>query len=263
MDLKEVKIFENTQRCRRHPWEVARLKVVFSLIKKYSRLTRNNSIILDIGCGDVFLLNMISELLPNLKFVGVDTKFDKKTINNYLKESSNLELYSSLEEMRGAINTPVNVVLMLDVLEHVQDDVGMLKNIIQTTVVDANTLFLVTVPAFRFLFSSHDKWLGHYRRYDVNLLSKKAEQSGLQVIEKGYFFASLLIPRMVKVIFEKLGIFSVRKNKGIGGWKGNNFIDTLVEFSLFLDYKVAVFMKKVGLKIPGLSCYMICQKQAL
>jgi SAM-dependent methyltransferase len=59
--------------------------------------------------------------------------------------------------------TDCDLVLMMDVLEHVDDDRGLVRH--YAAQVPSGAHFLVTVPAFRFLWSGHDVFLEHKRRY--------------------------------------------------------------------------------------------------
>jgi hypothetical protein len=59
----------------------------------------------------------------------------------------------------------VDIVLMMDVLEHVHDDVGLVSD--YAARVPHGTVFLVTVPAFQALWSAHDEFLEHRRRYSL------------------------------------------------------------------------------------------------
>ena len=63
-----------------------------------------------------------------------------------------------------------NLVLLTDVLEHIEDDRGFLSRIVSLLSPDA--VLLITVPAERALWSEHDISLGHYRRYEWEEFSK-------------------------------------------------------------------------------------------
>jgi hypothetical protein len=88
----------------------------------------------------------------------------------------------------GAI--AVDIVLMMDVLEHVEDDVGLVSD--YAALVPQGTFFLVTVPAFQALWSGHDEFLEHRRRYSLQQVESLVHQAGLTVERSGYFFAAVL-----------------------------------------------------------------------
>ncbi|MBF6038546.1 MULTISPECIES: bifunctional 2-polyprenyl-6-hydroxyphenol methylase/3-demethylubiquinol 3-O-methyltransferase UbiG [Pseudomonas] len=79
-----------------------------------------------------------------------------------------------------------DLVLLMDVLEHVDDDVGLLKAYVDK--VPSGSRFLMTVPAFRFLWSGHDEFLEHKRRYTLAQLETVARAAGLTVQQGTYYF---------------------------------------------------------------------------
>jgi hypothetical protein len=79
-----------------------------------------------------------------------------------------------------------DLVLMMDVLEHVDDDAGLVSH--YAGKVPAGAHFLVTVPAFPFLWSGHDVFLEHKRRYTLAEIEATMQSGGLEVIKSAYFF---------------------------------------------------------------------------
>jgi 2-polyprenyl-3-methyl-5-hydroxy-6-metoxy-1,4-benzoquinol methylase len=82
--------------------------------------------------------------------------------------------------------TDCDLVLMMDVLEHVDDDRGLLRH--YAAKVPSGAHFLVTVPAFRFLWSGHDVFLEHKRRYRLGEIEAVMRDAGLQVVRGAYYF---------------------------------------------------------------------------
>jgi SAM-dependent methyltransferase len=82
--------------------------------------------------------------------------------------------------------TDCDLVLMMDVLEHVDDDRSLVRH--YAAKVPAGAHFLVTVPAFRFLWSGHDVFLEHKRRYRLNEIEAAIRDAGLQVVRGAYYF---------------------------------------------------------------------------
>jgi SAM-dependent methyltransferase len=74
--------------------------------------------------------------------------------------------------------TDCDLVLMMDVLEHVDDDRGLLRHYAAK----------VTVPAFRLLWSGHDVFLEHKRRYRLDEIEAAMREAGLQVVRGSYYF---------------------------------------------------------------------------
>ncbi|MCW5733344.1 MAG: class I SAM-dependent methyltransferase [Enhydrobacter sp.] len=94
--------------------------------------------------------------------------------------------------------TDCDLVLMMDVLEHVDDDVGLIRQ--YAAKVPSGAHFLVTVPAFRFLWSGHDVFLEHKRRYTLPEIEHTMREAGLSVVNGAYFFG-LIFPLAAAVRF--------------------------------------------------------------
>lgn len=85
--------------------------------------------------------------------------------------------------------TDCDLVLMMDVLEHVDNDAGLVRH--YATKVPSGAHFLVTVPAFRFLWSGHDVFLEHKRRYTLGEIEQTMRNAGLDVVHGAYFFGAI------------------------------------------------------------------------
>lgn len=92
---------------------------------------------------------------------------------------------------REVVRPEAPLVLMIDVIEHVDDDVGLVSLYAETAPPGAR--FLLSVPAFDFLWSSHDEFLEHRRRYTADELHYVVERAGLELVDTRYFFG-LLFP---------------------------------------------------------------------
>ncbi len=261
MDLREAKL-SNYNITARHPWELARLEVVLQFLKSIEKDKSAKITILDIGCGDTYVVEKISEYYHNAKFLAIDTAFTDTLIdelnNKFIENNNSIQLFKSIETATNKLQKSVDIVLMLDVLEHIESDTDFLKSMLQNSIIDKNTQFLITVPAYQYLFSSHDEFLGHYRRYNNKSLKKLINNVGLKHNKIGYFFTSLFLIRNLQAIIEK--ILPPKKNKGIGDWKSNKIKDNILYYMLIIDFKITYLFKKIKIPISGLSNYIICKK---
>ena len=248
----------------RHPWELARLEVILDIFKKNTKNTED-IIILDIGCGDTFFVEKFSEYFPSVNFIAIDTAFDEETIRSYTKrlEGKRIKVFDSLDHAIPAIDKKVSAVFLFDVVEHIEDDLSFLTNLSKQPNISADTLIYITVPAFQSLFTSHDVFLGHYRRYTNSSLKKVIHQSGFDTTEEGYFFFSLLPPRILQLLKEKITGRPDNPTTDVVEWRGGKFITGIIKFILFADYKIISVFKKAGISVFGLSNYAICKKSAL
>ncbi|HLG45678.1 MAG TPA: class I SAM-dependent methyltransferase [Reyranella sp.] len=90
---------------------------------------------------------------------------------------------------RDCDGTDCDLVLMMDVLEHVENDAGLVSH--YATKVPSGAHFLVTVPAFRFLWSGHDVFLEHKRRYTLPEIERTMRRAGLDVVRGAYYFGAV------------------------------------------------------------------------
>ena len=87
-------------------------------------------------------------------------------------------------------HSDADLVLMMDVVEHVPDDAALIAG--YAAKVASGTRFFVTAPAFGWLWSGHDVFLGHHRRYTLRGLEDALVRGGLHVRGGCYFYGALL-----------------------------------------------------------------------
>ncbi|MBI2722883.1 MAG: class I SAM-dependent methyltransferase [Bacteroidetes bacterium] len=265
MDLLEVSKRKDNN-IARHPWELARFEIVNSLLKDIIKNEPGYNI-LDIGCGDIFFISKLCDLYPKANFYAIDIAFTDEIILK-LKEQAkgkNIFLYKTLDEANFHLTKPADLVLLLDVVEHIEHDKLFLKSLYDNKAITDVTRIMITVPAYQGLFCSHDHFLGHYRRYTNVSLLNTINDSGFEKVKLGYFFSSLIGPRIIQVLKEKLIKPDLHKQTtGLVEWNKGAGITNFVKGVLLFDYKIYKFINSItGLKLPGLSNYILCKKRAL
>ena len=102
-------------------------------------------------------------------------------------------------------NSSVNLLCAFDVLEHLDDDMRGLDEF--QRVLQRGGLLLLSVPAYRFLWSEHDEALLHRRRYTASELHAKLTRAGFQVLLRSYAvffpFFPIVLYRLFRGIFPK------------------------------------------------------------
>lgn len=94
---------------------------------------------------------------------------------------------------RSEMTAPIpaaTLVTMLDVLEHIDDDISALATI-NSRMAPGGQL-LLTVPAFQWAFTSWDTALGHHRRYSRRQVRTLASLAGFELTSSAYLFPELL-----------------------------------------------------------------------
>lgn len=243
MDLIEQKKI-NSIKFKRHPWETVRLKLLLFLLKKIT----NKNFIVDVGSGDAFIAMQLAQGFPASTVVAVDINYDDEFIKE--NDKRHLRFLKCINDVPDT--NPVNAILLMDVLEHIQKPEELLNDIKQLKNVSSSTQFIITVPAFQSLFCDHDIFLKHYRRYNRKELNKLVAEAGFQVDFDGYFFITLFPAR----VFQKT--FDIKAKHGLHDWKGNRLATSIASIILWIDFKISWYLSRTGIHLPGLSCYCVC-----
>lgn len=174
MDLKETDILGAAID---HHWYY-RAKAL-ALIKILQRTDFHT--ILDVGAGSGFFSRYLLKHTPAQDAWCVDI--------SYSHDFDELENKKPIRFRTSVDKVPADLVLLMDVLEHISDDVGFLSDYVNRS--DSGTRFLISVPAFSFLWSDHDVFLEHKRRYTLREIENVAQRAGLQLLGGKYFFAAV------------------------------------------------------------------------
>lgn len=244
----------------RHPWEIARLWVLRRLIRRRVALDAGATVV-DIGCGDAFIIGELARSFPDVRFIGIDAGFTPATAAARQQTlPPNVRLHRDLEEQ--AVAEPAALVLLMDVLEHVEDERGFLAGVLVPPMVGPATHVVVTVPAYQALFSSHDVFLKHHRRYTRRQLRRALEGNGLRVVAGGYFFSSLLPIRVLSVLRERLAAATPSRGTGLTSYQGGAGVTGAMTALLKADAGIGLALGQLGIHLPGLSTYAICRTSA-
>ena len=168
-----------------HWWYRARRSIVAAMIAKHVTLPKGANIV-EIGCGTGSNLPMLAHF-GNLTAIEPDA--DARAFATPRANACILE--GRLPDNLPIDDASQDLAVMLDVLEHVDDDVGSLKAVAKKLKPGAR--FLLTVPAIPALWSPHDAEHHHKRRYTKATLTTAIEQAGLRIDMISYF-NSLLFP---------------------------------------------------------------------
>jgi SAM-dependent methyltransferase len=139
-----------------------------------------------------------------------------------------------------------DLAVSLDVIEHLEDDLGALREM-RRTVTPGGSL-LVTVPAYPWLWSGHDEINHHHRRYTRRSLELVAEQSGWEQVRTTYFNSLLLPAAIILRVLERLNTKTTESSLDL--WVPPGPFNWLLERPLALE---AAMIARGGRIPAGLS----------
>jgi SAM-dependent methyltransferase len=222
----------------RHWWYRGRRKVLDGALAALGLPAHAR--ILDAGCGSG--RNMI-ELARFGAVTGVELSDTSVALARARDAGEVVE--GSVLEMPFADGS-FDLAVSLDVIEHLEDDLGALREL-RRTVAPGGQL-LVTVPAYQWLWSGHDEINHHHRRYTRRSLQRVAEQAGWRQTRTTYF-NSLLLP--AAILLRVLDRFSRKTTESsLDLWIPPEPLNTMLEQPLNLE---AALIARGGRIPAGLS----------
>ena len=138
----------------------------------------------DFGCGAGLFLNMLLRggIFKKENLLGIDSAYSKAEVLSH----SDVRVVPNLEN-----EDQFDLFLLMDVLEHIEDDREALHTVFKHC--RPGGYLFVTVPAMEWLWSGHDFYLGHKRRYTVKTLANLfRSEPNLEIVGLHYFYASIL-----------------------------------------------------------------------
>lgn len=183
--MDEVLYKEHYEVQGKHWWFSAKKKIVISLIEKFT-LKRLGNKLLDVGVGSGLMLNALESFgeVSGMDYSDDAILFSKMHFNGVIKKG---ELPHSVPFE----NNSFNILVALDVVEHVENDLEALKVLRRLLVKDG--CGILTVPAFMCLWSDHDDVNHHKRRYSLPEFKEKILAAGFK-IEKISYYNTFLFP---------------------------------------------------------------------
>ena len=180
-----------------HWWFVARREIISKVVSQIK--LKKDAKIVDMGCANGDNLKMLSQY-------GTVTALE--SMHDACLKAKNRNICDVFEDnlpnnIPHKINKDNNLIVMLDVLEHIEKDEEYLSEL-KNWIKDSGKL-LITVPAYQFLWSKHDELHHHKRRYTSRQLKKILGNNGWEVKYISYFnfflFPVALIERLKQKIF--------------------------------------------------------------
>lgn len=224
-------------------WYRGRRIIVSMLFQKYFK---NKTAILDIGCGTGEGIAIV----PNeTTLTGLDIS---EIALSFAKEKKYSALYLGTAETTPFEDDSFDGILMLDVLEHTEDDTKTLAECFRVLKPLGN--IILTVPAYQWLWSGHDEVFGHKRRYIKDKLVSRVQDASLEIVFVSYYMTFL---------FPIIALFRLTEKK-IRNKKTSHFFyipNVLNKILLLFPFLEGIFLR-LGIKFPfGSSIILIARKK--
>ncbi len=213
-------------------------------VDKYSAAARPR--VLDVGCGTGLLLK---ELGGSCDAWGID--FSPLAIN-FCKERGLSNVSQGSATNMGFPNDSYDVILLLDVLEHIEDDAAVVREIHR--VLKPGGLGIIFVPAFNFLWGITDVSSKHFRRYTLPQLSSLFAKEGFEIARATYFNFLLFVP--IFLVRSVVKLFNIQI---VSEFEANNAFVNGILYSIFdLEFHL---LKVTDLPFGVSVCVIVRKKQ--
>lgn len=233
MDVKELSQLSGPP--ERHWYYAAKFDLLSSTVRAFDARR-----VVDVGAGSGVFARLLLEHTDCDEATCVDPAYERdrdETVNGKV-----------LRFRRAFEDRDFDLILLMDVLEHVDDDVALLGGVAASA--RPGTPVFITVPAFAFLWSAHDVFLEHRRRYTAKMLESTMKRSKLTVDRIRYFYAAILplvvVARLLTRERDPSKGSDLRPTPAIVGW----LLKTVLKIE-----RVAIFPvnRLAGLSVVGIS----------
>jgi SAM-dependent methyltransferase len=174
-------------------WFVGRRAILERVLRRFGKRSR---VAVDIGCGSGRNTQVLA------RFADCVIGLDRSSAALELAASQGRQTVRADGQAIPLADSSVDLLSALDVLEHLDDDLGALDEFHR--VLRPDGLLLVSVPAYRFLWSEHDEALMHRRRYVASELSIKLTRAGFRVLKRSYAVFFVFFPIVFYRLFRGL-----------------------------------------------------------
>lgn len=210
-----------------------------------------NAVIMEIGCSSGFLIRDLVQLFPDVSVIGADVV--KEPLYRLAKSMRSIPLLRFDLLKCPLPRDSIDILIMLNVLEHIEDDKEALKRAFQ--LIKPGGKLIIEVPAGPTLYDDYDAQLQHFRRYSANELSDKLKGAGFHICRQSHLGA-ILFPAFASVkylnkLFPKKNIKTIVKDSA-----SKTGSSPLVKWAMNLESKYLQ-----GTKLPfGIRVLVTAQK---
>jgi SAM-dependent methyltransferase len=216
-----------------HFIDIASREYAMRQILKYAN---SNSVILEIGCSSGFMLSLMRKQLPNTLIMGADIVFEP--LQKIAVNQPHTPLFRFNLLKCPLPDNSIDVIVMLNVLEHIDDDAGALYQV--NRILKPGGVVIIEVPAGPELYDVYDKLLMHYRRYSLKHICRIVQEQKFNILKKshlGFFMYPgfwWVKKRNKRILSEADALHKQRVEININKTKNNKLLDVIMRIELWL-----------------------------
>ena len=170
---------------RKHWWWRVREEIVLARIAALLERVPQARI-LDVGCGAGLFFDALEQFG---EVEGIESDSGAIRYSGKWRD----RIHHGYLDAAFTPRAPYDLILMLDVLEHLDDPVLLLRR--AATLLGEGGRILITVPAYNWLWTKHDDLNHHVQRFTASGMNRTIEMAGLTTMATSYLFPSLVLPK--------------------------------------------------------------------
>jgi SAM-dependent methyltransferase len=227
-----------------HWWFAGKRRILRALLEE----DRPRGRFLDLGCGTG---GVLADWLHDCTCVGID----RSELGLRISREKGLTRLARAEVTAPPFRSgSFETIVLLDVLEHVDDDVGLLRAAAEVCAAEGR--LVISVPAFELLWSQHDETFEHVRRYTRRGLLEVVERAGLTVERSTYTNAFLFpVAAVWRLASRRLGLSRIAPKHDF--WPIPRWLNSFLEAFYRLE---ARWLRRANLPV-GLSVVCIARRR--
>jgi SAM-dependent methyltransferase len=209
-------------------WFRSRNKLIVWALSKYCKDFQS---FLEVGCGTGFVLSGVSQAFPGATLLGSEI-FTAGL--GYAAARLPFVKFIQMDARNIPYREEFDVIGAFDVLEHIEEDVDVLRQIHAS--LKLHGFILLTVPQHAWLWSSVDEYACHVRRYSAKDIHRRIEASGFQIIRSTSFVTTLLPAMLLSRLLQRgrsAEEIDVAAELKLSAWLNSIFLE-LLNFEAFL-----------------------------
>lgn len=230
-----------------HPIDLASRNDAVAQVKKYTPSAE--AVIMEIGCSSGFLIRDLAKTFPEAVVVGADVV--KEPLYRLAKTLPGVPLIRFDLLQCPLPDQSVDVLIMLNVLEHIKNDVDALRKAFN--LLKPRGALIIEVPAGPSLYGAYDAELQHFRRYSAAELEGKLTEVGFTVCRKSHLGFAIFPAFSVVKLLNKW--FVPHKNKAVvrkqaASTSNNGLIKFAMEFE---SKRLSNFQLPFGIRVLAVA----------